>query len=206
MCTLYNVCVCVCECIYTCMYMYIHVCTVLMFLFLVCVQEWALGLLHTKCICGAIWLTNIQFKQTLDQVLHYTTTCTLYMYMCMCDVYTCTCIHNTLLIILPCVHVHVHVLWYVGVPSWSAKLEPHVHIQACGVASHCHPLSLDCTTLHRIHRPTTPHRYIVYNVHVVYMHVYYTLLLCTHTFCHVHVYACTCIYMYMYMYICTCTS
>lgn len=30
--------------------------------------EWALGLLHTKCICGAIWLTNIPFKRTLDQV------------------------------------------------------------------------------------------------------------------------------------------
>lgn len=31
-------------------------------------QEWALGLLHTKCMCGAIWLTNIGFKRTLDQV------------------------------------------------------------------------------------------------------------------------------------------
>jgi E3 ubiquitin-protein ligase MARCH6 len=30
--------------------------------------EWALGLLHAKCICGAIWLTNIRFKHTLDQV------------------------------------------------------------------------------------------------------------------------------------------
>ena len=24
--------------------------------------------MHTKCMCGAIWLTNIGFKQTLDQV------------------------------------------------------------------------------------------------------------------------------------------
>jgi E3 ubiquitin-protein ligase MARCH6 len=30
--------------------------------------EWALGLLHTKCICGALWLTNVPFKRTLDQV------------------------------------------------------------------------------------------------------------------------------------------
>ncbi len=32
------------------------------------VQEWALGLLHTKCMCGAIWLTNISFKIKLDRV------------------------------------------------------------------------------------------------------------------------------------------
>lgn len=32
------------------------------------VQEWALGLLHTKCICGLIWLTDINFKHTLDAV------------------------------------------------------------------------------------------------------------------------------------------
>lgn len=24
--------------------------------------------MHTKCMCGVIWLTNIGFKQTLDQV------------------------------------------------------------------------------------------------------------------------------------------
>ena len=35
---------------------------------LVPLQEWALGLMHTKCMCGAIWLTNMNFKQTLDQV------------------------------------------------------------------------------------------------------------------------------------------
>lgn len=31
-------------------------------------QEWALGLLHTKCICGLVWLTDINFKHTLDTV------------------------------------------------------------------------------------------------------------------------------------------
>jgi E3 ubiquitin-protein ligase MARCH6 len=30
--------------------------------------EWALGLLHMKCSCGIIWLTNTAFKQTLDQL------------------------------------------------------------------------------------------------------------------------------------------
>lgn len=39
---------------------------VLCMLFLV--QEWALGLLHTKCTCGMIWLTNMGFKRVLDQV------------------------------------------------------------------------------------------------------------------------------------------
>lgn len=24
--------------------------------------------MHTKCMCGAIWLTNMRFKQRLDQV------------------------------------------------------------------------------------------------------------------------------------------
>ncbi|KAL5467202.1 hypothetical protein EMCRGX_G031401 [Ephydatia muelleri] len=30
--------------------------------------EWALGMLHMKCTCGVIWLTNISFKRTLDQL------------------------------------------------------------------------------------------------------------------------------------------
>lgn len=29
-------------------------------------QEWALGLLHMKCTCGVIWLTNTPLKRTLD--------------------------------------------------------------------------------------------------------------------------------------------
>lgn len=31
-------------------------------------QEWALGLLHTKCVCGLIWLMDFHFKHTLDTV------------------------------------------------------------------------------------------------------------------------------------------
>ena len=27
-----------------------------------------MGLLHTKCTCGAIWLTNVSFKTKLDRV------------------------------------------------------------------------------------------------------------------------------------------
>lgn len=30
--------------------------------------EWALGLLHTKCFFGLIWLTDVRFKRTLDAV------------------------------------------------------------------------------------------------------------------------------------------
>ena len=41
-----------------------NVCTCILYSF----QEWALGLLHTKCTCGAIWLTNGSFKRKLDQV------------------------------------------------------------------------------------------------------------------------------------------
>lgn len=29
-------------------------------------KEWALGLLHMKCTCGIIWLTDTSFKRTLD--------------------------------------------------------------------------------------------------------------------------------------------
>jgi len=31
-------------------------------------QEWALGLLHTKCACGIIWLSNFRIKDTLDHI------------------------------------------------------------------------------------------------------------------------------------------
>ena len=31
-------------------------------------QDWALGLLHTKCVCGALWLGNSPLKQNLDRV------------------------------------------------------------------------------------------------------------------------------------------
>ena len=31
-------------------------------------QDWALGLLHTKCVCGAVWLGNSPLKQNLDRV------------------------------------------------------------------------------------------------------------------------------------------
>lgn len=30
--------------------------------------DWALGLLHLKCLCGAIWLGNSQTKRTLERV------------------------------------------------------------------------------------------------------------------------------------------
>ena len=128
---------------------------------------------------------------TIQLHVHCTCTCACVMYIHV-HVYIIHCSSSCL------AYMYMYVLWYVGVPSWSAKLEPHVHIQACGVASHCHPLSLDCTTLHRIHRPTTPHRYIAECACTC----MYTLLLCTHTFC--NVYACTFIYMYMYnLYTCT---
>ena len=34
-------------------------------------QDWALGLLHTKCVCGAVWLGNSPLKQNLDRVCVY---------------------------------------------------------------------------------------------------------------------------------------
>ena len=70
----YNIHVRVCRS-FACTCTFVHQGNILSLQYSICtcththtLQEWALGLMHTKCMCGAIWLTNIGFKQTLDQV------------------------------------------------------------------------------------------------------------------------------------------